>query len=456
MSAKVKRRLKATVIVLLVAAIVACCAGGVYCYERGNNYGHNGNEMEAFGFYSGLCFSGAIAGGLAALYLVLGGRPRLGFFLGGGLLMVLAVVPVPFNLLWRTLGNDAEDFCGLVALGCLLLAVAGAIMVTYAVARALHANATRWMPAIGRSAPALAGFILIIAAPFFLSSMPRKPVHYWPPSEGDVFYAGETSADIAFDGTNVWVANHGSVTKMRCADGSIAGTYSVWATPRGIAYDGEYIWVGVGQSVTKLRASDGEVVGSYSVGCPVADVAFDGARIWVATYYEGKVIALSASDGSLVGKYDIETGSFDLVFDGTHIWVAGTSHIAKLDPSNGSVMATCEADQCWGSMAFDGTDLWATDLGSDTVSKIGTSDGSVLATYKVGKYPQGITFDGTCIWVANCSDRTVMQLAASDGSRVRTWNVGGCPKGMVFDGTHIWVAKDFSSSVTRLPAGEWH
>jgi len=47
---------------------------------------------------------------------------------------------------------------------------------------------------------------------------------------------------IAFDGTNIWVANSGgnTVTKIRASDGSLVGTYHV-SNPWGIAFDGATI-----------------------------------------------------------------------------------------------------------------------------------------------------------------------------------------------------------------------
>ena len=52
---------------------------------------------------------------------------------------------------------------------------------------------------------------------------------------------------LAFDGTNMWVTNHGgnSVTKIQVHGPgvNILGTYSVGVQPYGIAFDGTYMWV---------------------------------------------------------------------------------------------------------------------------------------------------------------------------------------------------------------------
>ncbi|HZW91764.1 MAG TPA: hypothetical protein VFF64_02220 [Candidatus Eremiobacteraceae bacterium] len=90
---------------------------------------------------------------------------------------------------------------------------------------------------------------------------------------------------VAFDGTNIWVANSGSgsVTELLASSGAVVGTYSVGGNPQGVAFDGTNIWVANGSnSVTKLLDSTGAVVGTYSVGgVNLQGVAFDGSNIWV-------------------------------------------------------------------------------------------------------------------------------------------------------------------------------
>jgi DNA-binding beta-propeller fold protein YncE len=61
---------------------------------------------------------------------------------------------------------------------------------------------------------------------------------------------------IAFDGTNVWVANQSgnTVTELSATDGSLLGTFKVGSVPQGVAFDGVNIWVVnlVGNTVSKL------------------------------------------------------------------------------------------------------------------------------------------------------------------------------------------------------------
>ena len=91
--------------------------------------------------------------------------------------------------------------------------------------------------------------------------------------------AGVEPGGIAFDGTNMWVANSGSgnVTKLS-PSGVALGTYAVGTNPNGVAFDGTNMWVTNTSSnnVTKLSPS-GAALGTYAVnGTGPWWLAFDG------------------------------------------------------------------------------------------------------------------------------------------------------------------------------------
>ena len=65
-----------------------------------------------------------------------------------------------------------------------------------------------------------------------------------------VFDVGKFPIGVAFDGTNIWVANAGSnnVKKLRASDGAVLGTFNVGKFPIGITFDGTNIWVANGDT----------------------------------------------------------------------------------------------------------------------------------------------------------------------------------------------------------------
>ena len=63
---------------------------------------------------------------------------------------------------------------------------------------------------------------------------------------------------MAFDGTHMWVANHGddTVTRLVAADGATAQVHPVGSDPIGLAFDGTHMWVveNGDDTVTRLPA----------------------------------------------------------------------------------------------------------------------------------------------------------------------------------------------------------
>jgi hypothetical protein len=183
------------------------------------------------------------------------------------------------------------------------------------------------------------------------------------------YSVGTQPYGMAFDGTNIWVANNGSnnVTKLLASSGAVVGTYAVGNAPSGVAFDGTNIWVASqdGDNVTKLLASTGAVVGTYAVGSDPFGVAFDGTNIWVVNVSSDNVTKLSASTGALVGTYSVGSEPFGIAFDGTNIWVSNSA--------------------------------------SSSVTKLSASTGALVGTYSLPgeSFPEGVAFDGTNIWVAN-------------------------------------------------------
>src|SRR5438552_2589388 len=93
----------------------------------------------------------------------------------------------------------------------------------------------------------------------------------------------------------------GERPKLRASTGAVLGTFVVGTKPIGVAFDGTNIWVANGGSndVTKLRASDGNVLGTFAVGSNPFYMAFDGASIWVANHMSNNVTKLRAKDGAM-------------------------------------------------------------------------------------------------------------------------------------------------------------
>lgn len=269
-----------------------------------------------------------------------------------------------------------------------------------------------------------------------------------------VVTVGNAPRGIAFDGTNLWVANTaGSVTRFDPKDGS-ATSFPAGGNPRGILFDGASIWVnnglaGVTGTTTKLNASTGAIQGTFNTGDfnpqGVPGIAFDGANIWVAQGANNSVGRFKASDGS--GKVDIPVGTnpYGIAFDGAAVWVSnsGDNTVSKIRVSDNQVFGPFAVGTAPTQVAFDGTHVWVANSTGTTVTRLRASDGGGRIDVPVGPSPYGLCFDGVNLWVSNnVVAGTVRKLRASDGADLGTYNVGTFPKGIAFDGKNIWVVSD--------------
>jgi DNA-binding beta-propeller fold protein YncE len=141
----------------------------------------------------------------------------------------------------------------------------------------------------------------------------------------------ESPDALAFDGSNIWVANErgASVTEISAADGTLVRniTRGGLDDPDSFAFDGTHIWVGSDSSsdLTEINASDGSIARAFSISCAKA-LAFDGTHLWLAC---GRPTEVDPGDGSVVGPQgdSAELGFFNVagiaVADG-HLWVTNS------------------------------------------------------------------------------------------------------------------------------------
>ena len=143
---------------------------------------------------------------------------------------------------------------------------------------------------------------------------------------------------LAYDGTNMWVANNGSntIARYNVSTGDIVGTtITVGNQPSSLAFDGTNMWVANygSNTVMKLNAATGSQIGDdITVGNNPIALAFDSTNMWVANYGSNTVMKFNAAMGSQIGD-DITVGNnpIALAFDGTNMWVAnyGSTSVIK-------------------------------------------------------------------------------------------------------------------------------
>src|SRR4051794_26386353 len=280
--------------------------------------------------------------------------------------------------------------------------------------------------------------------------------------------SGNNPFGLAFDGTNVWIANSGSdsVSKMNPATGTMTETaLPAGSLPLEVAFDGTNMWVtdnGTGK-VSKIVASTGVKVGDFNtslipdvaISAPIG-VAFDGTNVWVANDGKGTVSKINPATGAIISEFAVSTGSnavdptasepTGVAFDGVDIWVTNnaTGTVSKVDRATGTFteFLTTVGPQSdpWG-VAFDGTNIWVANGHTNDVSKIDPSTGAILTRVATGgTVASELAFDGANIWVSNGTSSNVSKIYAEGAVLVATVLTGLDPQGLAFDGRNMWVA----------------
>ena len=280
----------------------------------------------------------------------------------------------------------------------------------------------------------------------------------WDQDPGRVatFATGNNPGGIAFDGTNIWVANSddNTVSKINLATGTRTD-YPTGHGPNAIAYDGTSIWVvnASDDTVSKINPTTGTTAGTYATGNGPSFVVYDGTNIWVTNYNDGNVSKINPATGTVVDTYATGAGPQGIAFDGTNIWVTNytDSTVSKIDPATGT-KTNYPTGLLPQGIAYDGTNIWVANSASSTVSKINPVTGA-KTDYATGSRPMNVAYDGTNIWVTCINSDAVSKINPTTGAKTDD-PTGNGPIGVAYDGTNIWVTNYTDSTVSRLLPGQ--
>ena len=266
---------------------------------------------------------------------------------------------------------------------------------------------------------------------------------------------GPWPSGIAFDGTNMWIANYYSYTVTMITPTGAITTYSgIGRWPEDIAFDGTNMWTAnpADNSVTKITPTG--VMTTYSgTGKVPLHIAFDGTNMWTENWEDNSVTKITPT-GTMTTYIGTGKGPNGIAFDGTNMWTANESgnSVTKITPS-GAMTTYGGTGQAPIGIAFDGTNMWTANYLDNSVTKI-TPTG-MMATYSgTGKGPTGIAFDGTNMWTTNYGNgngngNSVTKITPT-GTMTTYSGTGNGPGSIAFDGTYMWTANYGDNSVTKI------
>lgn len=242
-----------------------------------------------------------------------------------------------------------------------------------------------------------------------------------------------------------------SITAPQIKDGTGSGvTFTTYTStsifPESIAFDGTNMWIANANGVSKVTATG--TFTTYNGGAFVNanSIAFDGTNMWAADN-SLQIVGKITPTGTITTFSTSPNAGVAIAFDGTNMWVAGGTGVSKITPS-GSI--TQYSHSGLSGIAFDGTNMWATDLANDKIVKISPA-GSFTDYSLVATNPLGIAFDGTNMWTSNIGDDSVSKVDPS-GTETNYPGTGNNPRAIAFDGTNMWTANTNDDSVTIVDA----
>ena len=284
------------------------------------------------------------------------------------------------------------------------------------------------------------------------------------PSVNGLFSGLGGAFGMAFDGTNLWVADgasNGQVFEVNEGTGAVAASVNVGVDPIATVFAGGSVWVGDRfndtdngpGNVYQIDPSTGTVVQRLEVSAFPYAMTTDGTHVWVAGDNGNSLCEIDASTGTLLGCPHVGSGGayYALGFDGSNVWtVDAGGTVSKIDPTTNTVLGTVSVNDFVLGLVWDGHAMWASQYSAGTVSKIDPATMSVVATVTVGASPSLGTFDGTNVWFANQSSNSVTRINPSTNIATATVAVGNRPWAVLFDGAHLLVSNLGDATVSEI------
>jgi hypothetical protein len=275
---------------------------------------------------------------------------------------------------------------------------------------------------------------------------------------------GSAPAFVESDGTDLWVGNLNTVSRVRGSDGRVLETWTGADNSEGVLVAMGRIFLTGNLSPGRLyRIDPGQPAGvvttvSSNLGAsPLGGIAFDGGRIWTANA-GGKSVTIVTPPPLAIIPWTVTTVTtgfttpVGMLYDGANVWVtdgdAGT--LLKLDSAAG-ILQTVTVGAFPSNPVFDGTNIWVPNSGSNSVSVVRASSGTLLATLTGNGLdsPQVAAFDGQRVLVTSPNGSSLSLWKAANLTTIGTFSTGTLtfPEGACSDGDSFWVVL---SSVNKL------
>jgi YVTN family beta-propeller protein len=272
------------------------------------------------------------------------------------------------------------------------------------------------------------------------------------PSDGSVetgVPVGTTPTDLAFDGTNLWVANFDdkTVQRIRVADATADPAQGgILANPTGIAAGGGAVWVtnGFAGQLIRMDPRQANATTPIPLVSGVQGVAYGEDAVWVASPNDGTLLRVDAVTNAQ-RAIPLPDGAHpeDVTVGGGAVWVTDRDggQVLQVDPSDLAVTDEIPllGDRSPSRIAFGDGYVWVSSSESDSVTRIDPTSNATTTIERVGNGPLGIAAGNGLVWVANGLDGTVVQIDPRTAKVVGSTTLGYSPDSVAVTPDGVWV-----------------
>jgi DNA-binding SARP family transcriptional activator/ABC-type branched-subunit amino acid transport system substrate-binding protein/streptogramin lyase len=272
--------------------------------------------------------------------------------------------------------------------------------------------------------------------------------------DGEVAIPGQPSL-VAADARSVWVASDTSRTISRIDGRSLSVTkvVAVNATPGDLAATSDAVWLLDAErpALVKVDAAYGSVTKRITLpaGRGGGGVDVGHGAVWVANRTT-HLLKLDPEDGNVIATFDLGRPIDDVAAGAGAVWaISGKEASAlEIDPASGSVRARIPITSRPGSTrpvplaVTAGEDsVWVLNGNTPSVTRIEPQLSAVTATTPLGvaSNPTAIATGAGAVWVPLSGDGTVARVHPRTGA-VRSIRLGGAPTGVAVSPGRVWTS----------------
>jgi hypothetical protein len=163
----------------------------------------------------------------------------------------------------------------------------------------------------------------------------------------------------------------------------------------------------VTNNVTSLAVSNDPI--------PPVNVGYSAGSLWVVYQGTDVIKRLNPADGTELASIPLTFSPWTVVFDQTAGWAADTDgrKLAHIDPARNQVVATISSTdgQAFGvAVGFGGGYVWTNAMPEALLAKIDPKTDKIVARYQQNSYERGLAADDEAVWVSSRADKKLYRL----------------------------------------------